>query len=306
MGDGAQTSGAPEFSIVIPSRDRPAQLRRCLAALTRLENPRDQFEVIVVDDGSREPYDRVIAEFTEAIPLRTLRLEGGGPGQARNAGVSVARGRFVALTDDDCEPAPDWITRLGGVLRRQPDALAGGRTVNAIPENLCSEASQVLLSYLYDYYHAGGHEMRFFASCNFALSAEAYRKGGGFDPRFRLAGGEDRDFCDRWTVSGKPMVYVRDAVVHHSHRLNLRGFLRQHFTYGRGAWHFHKARADRGAGPVRVEPLSFLTGMLAYPFKGKCARRPLAVSLLIGASVGMNALGYFHERSGARNSGQTK
>lgn len=306
MGDGAQTSGAPEFSIVIPSRDRPAQLRTCLAALARLENPRDQFEVIVVDDGSREPYDRVIAEFTGAIPLRDLRLEGGGPGQARNAGVSIARGRFVALTDDDCAPAPDWITKLAAALWRQPDALAGGRTINAIPDNVCSEASQVLISYLYDYYHSGEHETRFFTSCNFALSAGAYRRNGGFDSRFRLAGGEDRDFCDRWTAAGGPMVYVRDAVVHHSHHLSLSGFLRQHFTYGRGAWHFHRARAERGCGPVRVEPLTFLTGMLAYPFKDKSARRPLASSLLIGASVGMNALGYFHERFHARNSGQTK
>lgn len=297
--------GSPEFSIVIPSRDRPAQLQLCLAALERLETPRDQFEVIVVDDGSREPYDKVVAGFVAAMQLRLVRRDGNGPGQARNAGVSIARGRFVALTDDDCAPAPDWITRLGEVLRRQPDALAGGRTVNAIPENLCSEASQVLISYLYSYYNTGEHETRFFASCNFALSAEAYRQCGGFDVRFRLAGGEDRDFCDRWTASGKPMVYVREAVVRHSHRLSLMGFLRQHYTYGRGAWHFHRARAERGSGPVPVEPLPFLTGMLAYPFKDKSVRRPLAVSLLIGASVAMNAVGYFHERFQAGNFDQT-
>ncbi len=305
MAKGGQMPVAPEFSVVIPSRDRPAQLRRCLAALAQLENPRDQFEVIVVDDGSRQPYDHVVAEFSDAMQLRLLRRGGNGPGQARNAGVSIALGRFVALTDDDCAPAPDWISRLGDALRQQPDALAGGRIVNAIPENACSEASQVLISYLYDYFSTGERETRFFASCNFALRAELYRQTGGFHPRFRLAGGEDRDFCDRWTAPGKRMVYVGDAVVRHLHHLNLPGFLRQHFTYGRGAWHFHNARAERGSGRVPVEPLSFVTGMLARPFREPNVRWPLAVSLLIGSSVAMNALGYFHERFQAGNSDQT-
>jgi glycosyltransferase involved in cell wall biosynthesis len=305
MSNSGNGDDAPEFSIVVPSRDRPNQLRDCLAALARLETPKEQFEVIVVDDGSREPYAGMLAGLSGGIKIRSVRLEGGGPGQARNAGAAVARGRFIALTDDDCEPEPNWLARLGSVLRDQPDALAGGRTVNAIPGSLCSEASQELISYLYDYYSSGKHENRFFASCNFALSTELYRQAGGFDPRFRLAGGEDRDFCARWSESGRPMVYVREALVNHSHRLTLTSFLRQHFAYGRGAWHFHKARAERGAGPVRIEPLPFLTGMLAYPFKVPARHWPLAVSALIGTSVVMNALGYFRERWGQRNHDQT-
>jgi GT2 family glycosyltransferase len=289
--------------MVIPSRDRPVELQRCLEAISRLENPADQFEVIVVDDGSREPYDRLIATFSGLMNLRCLRQAGTGPGQARNAGVAAARGRFVALTDDDCAPAPDWLIRLGAVLSGQPDALAGGRTINTLPENPCSEASQVLLSYLYDYYDTGEHETRFFASCNVALSTDLFRQTGGFDARFTLAGGEDRDLCDRWTSSGRPMVYVKDAVVHHAHNLTIGRFLQQHFTYGRGAWHFHRARLDRGLGKVRVEPLSFLSGMLRRPFQEPTVRRPATVSLLIGTSVVVNALGYFHERFQARNGG---
>lgn len=305
VADGDHMPDSPEFSVVIPSRDRPAQLRRCLSALEQLETPKDQFEVIVVDDGSRDHYDGLLSDFSSTLQLRFLRRDGSGPGQARNAGVSIAQGRFIALTDDDCAPAPDWITQLGNVLRHQPDALAGGRTVNAIPDNPCSEASQVLIFYLYDYYNTGEHETRFFASCNVALTADLYRQTGGFHRRFRLAGGEDRDFCDRWTASGRPMVYVREAVVHHSHHLSLAGFLRQHFTYGRGAWHFHTARAARGSGRVPIEPLPFFVGMLASPFREPSVRRPLTVSVLIGASVVANALGFYHEQFHTRNPGQT-
>ena len=300
-----QAPDAPprEFSIVIPSRDRPAQLRRCLEALTRLDTPREAYEVIVVDDGSREPYADWIGEYSDRLNLRCLRRDGNGPGQARNAGVAEARGRFVALTDDDCEPAPDWLERFALVLRANPQAMAGGRTVNVLTGNLCSEASQTLISYLYDYYARIGSSNRFFTSCNFAMAAGLYRQIGGFDARFRLAGGEDRDFCDRWAEAGFGMEYVPGAVVHHAHHLSLRGFLRQHFTYGRGAMHFHDARASRGGPPVAVEPLAFFTGMLAWPFKQPGLRYRAAVSALIGMSVAMNILGFAYERwSGPRAS----
>ncbi|MBE0659376.1 MAG: glycosyltransferase [Bryobacteraceae bacterium] len=293
-----QTPDAPpcEFSIVIPSRDRPAQLRRCLDALARLDTPREAFEVIVVDDGSREPYADWIGEYAGRLSLRCLRRDGSGPGRARNAGVAEARGRFVALTDDDCEPAPDWLDRFANVLRANPQAMAGGLTVNVLSGNICSEASQTLISYLYDYYARTGSSNRFFTSCNFAMDAGLYRQIGGFDARFRLAGGEDRDFCDRWAEAGFGMEYAPGAVVHHAHHLTLRGFLRQHFTYGRGAMHFHDARASRGGPPVAVEPPAFFTGMLAWPFKQPGLRYRAAISALIGMSVAMNILGFVYER----------
>ena len=280
-----------EFSVVIPSRDRPAQLKRCLAALSAIEPPAGGFEVIVVDDGSRAPY--APGEFPRDLPIRWLRRDGGGPGQARNAGVVEALGTFVALTDDDCAPAADWLARLGAALRRRPDALVGGRTINSLPENAFAQASHLLLDYLYDYY-GDTNANRFFASCNFALRRDLYLELGGFSPRFRLAGGEDRDFCARWTASGRSLTFAPDAVVHHAHSLTPRGFVRQHFTYGRGAWHFHCARAARGEGQMRIEPPGFYAGMLRTPF-GK-ARRPLWVSGLIAASVALNAAGYFRER----------
>lgn len=230
------------------------------------------------------------------MQIACIRREGGGPGQARNAGVAVARGRFVALTDDDCEPAPDWLNRFEQALESNPSAMAGGCTVNILKDNTCSEASQTLINYLYDYYARTGSSNRFFTSCNFALECTLYRLIGGFDARFRLAGGEDRDFCDRFAEAGYPLVYVPEAIVHHSHHLSLRAFLRQHFTYGRGALYFHQARAGRGGPPVAVEPLSFFTGMLVWPLKQPDLRHRAAISMLIGVSVAMNVLGFAYER----------
>lgn len=305
MIDSAPPARRPEFSVVVPSRNRPAQLRRCLGALSRLETPKSHYEVIVVDDGSAEPYESWVNQLNAAMAVRCMRLNGRGPGQARNAGAEAARGRFIALTDDDCEPAPDWLDRIEVALRQNPDAMVGGRTVNVLSGNVCSEASQTLIGYLYDYYVRSGSTNRFFASCNIAMRTELYRRCGGFDLRFRLAGGEDRDFCDRWTSSGLGLLYLPEAVVYHSHRLTLAGFLRQHFTYGRGAWHFHRARAERGGPPVAMEPREFFTGMLAWPFSRPRLSRRMTISILMGVSVGMNILGYAYERWLSRRPART-
>lgn len=296
MSESRDGAAAPEFSIVIPSRDRPDRLRKCLQSLARQTIGNSGFEIVVVDDGSREPYGVWVQQAAEGMSVRCLRLEGRGPGQARNAGVDAARGRFVALTDDDCEPAADWLERFGAALRSRPGVLAGGRTVNTLRENVFSEASQTLISYLYDYYARSGSTNRFFTSCNFAMQTDLYTACGGFDPRFRLAGGEDRDFCDRWAETGLELEYLPDAVVYHSHHLTLKGFLRQHFTYGRGAWHFRRARAERGGQPVAMEPREFFTGMLVWPFRQEGLKKRVTISILIGVSLGMNILGYVYER----------
>lgn len=288
---------APEFSVVIPSRNRPAQLRLCLDALARLDTVPESYEVIVVDDGSTPPYSCWLPEFDGRLNLQLLRREGGGPGLARNAGADLARGRFLALTDDDCLPDPAWLNQFGVVLRSNPHALAGGLTVNALTSNVFSQSSQSLIDYLYDYYARVPSTNRFFTSCNFALSAALYRQLGGFDPAFPLAGGEDRDFCDRWTTASYSLVHVPAAIVRHAHHLSFAAFLRQHFTYGRGAVHFRLARARRGGPPVAAEPLPFFAGMLAWPFKQPQLKRPAVTSLLIAMTVVMNILGFAFERA---------
>ena len=93
---------APTFSIVIPTFARSALLRRCLDGMTRLEATAFLFEVIVVDDGGPEPLDSLIASYADRLDLRLIRQSRAGPAAARNAGVALARGRFLAFIDDDC------------------------------------------------------------------------------------------------------------------------------------------------------------------------------------------------------------
>jgi len=290
----------PVFSIVIPTYSRPRQLSDCLEALVHLDYPQDLYEVVIVDDGSpRLPEDEV-ARYRHTLDLKLIAQDHAGPAVARNTGAEAAEGDTLAFTDDDCRPDPHWLRALAARMREVPGAAVGGRTVNALPNNPCSSASQLLVSYLCAYYGSRDERGAFFASNNLAVPAESFHTSGGFDSRFPLAAGEDRDFCDRWVQGGHALVYAPEAIIYHEHALNLLSFLRQHFRYGRGALRFHQARAERGAERMGLEPLSFYVGMLRSPCSE--SRGPgttlLLLSLLL-LSQAANAGGFAWEMARA-------
>jgi len=285
----------PTFSIIIATRDRPAQLGECLQALSRIEYPRERLEVIVVDDGSATPLDTVVQGWPGQSELVLLAQSGAGPAAARNRGLAQARGEYVAFTDDDCRPAPDWLARLAAGLEHAPGRAIGGRTVNAMPANPYSEASQMLISYLYHYYNRDPEDVRFLTTNNLALPAALLRDLGGLDATYTRAAAEDRELCDRWLQRGLRLTYAPDAVVYHAHWLTLRTFWQQHVTYGRGAFRYRLARAARRRGPVRVEPLPFYTNLLAYPFVRHRGRRAWVLATLLALSQVANAAGFVAE-----------
>lgn len=287
---------SPSFSIVIPTYNRPDRLDSCLRAVAELRYDPERLEVLVVDDGT-EQIDRVRAVLDDhggRLRVELLEQTHRGPAAARNLGASRATGRFLAFTDDDCRVDPGWLRALEVHLESTPRGIVGGRTVNALVDNVCAEASQALVSYLYGYYERRGNP--FIASNNIALARDLFGRLGGFDERFPLAGGEDREFCDRAARSGCDLILVRDAVVNHHHALSFASFVRQHVHYGRGACHFHQIRAGRAGGRIRLEPPSFYVDLVRYPLTAREVRHRVRACLLMLVSQVANAGGFFAER----------
>src|SRR5262249_56177777 len=107
------SSMPPFFSVAVPPLGRVTKPSPLIVALERQTLPLDRFEVIVVFDGV-EPAS-AIQSALEALGARILRLEArSGPPAARNRGAALARGEFLAWTEDDVVPEPDWLERAAG------------------------------------------------------------------------------------------------------------------------------------------------------------------------------------------------
>ena len=260
------------ISIVIPTYDRPAALARCLDGVAAMTGVPEDLEVIVVNDGGT-PVTALIERPCGQLDLTVVAQSHGGPAAARNAGLACARRPFVAFLDDDCVPGTGWIAALAARFAAVPDAAVGGRTLNALPANPFSTASQLLMDYLYAHHNGDDGRVRFLASNNLAFPRDALRAIGGFDASFPRAAGEDRELCDRWRHCGHRMTFAPEAVVHHAHPLGPRTFWRQHFDYGRGACAFRRARLRRDGGRVSFESARFYANLVRAPFARTASAR---------------------------------
>ena len=251
-------SDPPSFSVVVPAYNRPAPIRRCVAALAALAYPRDRFEVVVVDDGSATPLEPEIrAAAAEADPagglrLRVVRQENAGPAAARNRGAAEATGRYLAFTDDDCVPRPDWLARFADRLAHEPDLMLGGAFINGLPGNAAAAASHVVIGLIYELGQKLGHGTGpdatwLFVTANLCVPREAFLTVGGFDESFPLAAGEDFDFCHHFQFAGHRAAWCPQAAIDHFHPMTTRAFWRQHFGYGRGSLQF-RVRATQRRG----------------------------------------------------------
>ncbi len=290
---------SPSFSIVVPTYSRPRELAACLEALAGLSDDRGRFEVIVVDDGSACPPRPEVDAVSDRLEIILLSQRNAGPAAARNAGAARAQGEWVAFTDDDCAPAPDWLERLAARFAASPDRVVGGRTVNSLPDNPYSTASQLVIEAIYAHYNAEVDRARFFTTNNVALPTAAFASLGGFDTTFPLAAGEDREFSDRCERAGIGMTYAPEAVVLHAHDLTLRALWRQHFNYGRGTSFFHRARARRGEGRVAAEP-NLHAELLRAPLRQPSRRVRLEALVLLTQAA--YAAGFAAEELRARSS----
>jgi len=116
-----KAQAGPRLSVIVPTFERPSLLEKAYASLAN--QTFGDFEILVVDDASRDATPQKIAELVERDPrVRSLRLEKNvGPGAARNAALALCRGELVALLDDDDYAAPDRFARQIALLDERPD-----------------------------------------------------------------------------------------------------------------------------------------------------------------------------------------
>ena len=244
------------MSVVVPTRDRPQALSRCLDALDA-QSLADRLEVIVVDDGSQADDEtaRVVGLHSRA---RLLRQSGVGPAAARNAGASEAGGVFLCFTDDDCEPDRNWVERLVESLRGGADAVAGKTLARG---GALASASELIARAPAAAPPPAGSDLAFAPSNNLACTKAAF-EATPFDESYPQAAGEDREWCARLLAGGHVLRSEPAARLVHNQELTFGRFLRQQARYGQGAFRFRHRSGERRP----LEPPAFYRALLERAF----------------------------------------
>jgi len=221
----AATEICPRFSVVVCTYNGSRTLRECLARLQQLPYP--DYEVIVVDDGSRDDSVAIAREF----PVRLISTPNQGLSAARNVGMEAATGEVIVYLDDDAYPDPHWLAYLGAMFRSTTHAAAGGPNIAPAGDGAIAECVvnapggpvHVLLS---------DTEAEHIPGCNFAVRKSCLQAIGGFDPQFRAAG-DDVDVCWRLQQRGWTIGFSPAAVVWHHRRNSIRNYWKQQQGYGK-------------------------------------------------------------------------
>jgi glycosyltransferase involved in cell wall biosynthesis len=176
-----------QLSIVVTTYNRATQLARLLEALER-QSAIDEFELIVVDDGSADETASVLAASRD-YPLRTSHQANAGPASARNAGILAATGEYVLFIDDDVIPSDDLAERHLAAQRTRPGVVIGRMLAHRRRQPVWSAWESRVLEKQYGEIQAGAWPptARQFFTANASVPRADLLGVGLFDPSFPRA-----------------------------------------------------------------------------------------------------------------------
>ena len=215
----------PFISVVVCSYNGARTIRDCMEGLQKLNYP--HFEVIVVDDGSRDNLCEIVREY----PVRLISTSNKGLSSARNTGMYHAKGEIIAYIDDDAYPDPHWLDYLAYAYITSTHASIGGPNLAPADDgpiatcvaNAPGGPVHVLIS---------DEVAEHIPGCNLSVKKEVLMAIGGFDPIFRSAG-DDVDVCWRIQKAGYTIGFHPSALVWHHRRNSLTNYWKQQKGYGK-------------------------------------------------------------------------
>ena len=236
MPNSQATLHTPRLSLLVPTYERPDLVAQLLGRLDDQTLAHDQFELILVDDGSSQPVAVDADAHTFAVTV--LRQENAGPGAARNLGLEHCRAPLTLILNDDAVPAPDLCEK-----HLEAHAAASGKvavlgTFAFNERALQSAFTQLLAStdLLFGFPHlvdGGLHHWAYFWTCNISLPTRALRDIGGFDAqRFDRAIVEDVELGYRLQAQGYQVLHRADAICEHDHALSAADYFRRAVDLG--------------------------------------------------------------------------
>lgn len=264
------------LTVVVPTYNRSELLGRALRGLLDQTLPAEEYEIVVVDDGSTDATPQVVAAVgAPESRLRYLRQENQGPAAARNYGTREAKGNIILFTGDDCLPDRKLLEVHLQTHARKGDVGVIG-LVAWHPElevtpfmSFLEEGVQFGFKHIRDPEHA---PFWCFYTSNCSVQKHRLEEVGGFDTGFPAAAFEDIELAYRMQQRGLRLVYRSAAVTYHHHATTLERYLARQRLAGQAAvvfWRKHPELSKKLGIEAAAQPYTvarFYHAMLEYTY----------------------------------------
>lgn len=223
----------PLASVIVPVYNGAATIERCLNALAEQTIAADRYEIIVVNDGSKDQTTATVAAWAQVHPqvhCHIVEQKNQGPAAARNHGAKEARSALLLFTDADCSPRPDWIAVMCAAFADESVVGAKGAYLTK-QQALAPRFVQAEYEDRYDRMR-DQPQIDFIDTYSAGYRRDIFLANDGFDTTFTTASVEDQEFSFRLAQKGYRLIFVPEARVYHLHDADLREYARRKYYIG--------------------------------------------------------------------------
>ncbi len=267
------------------------ELKELIASVQKFDFPKEDFELLISDDGSNDGTKEYVTQNDFGFNLRYIYQENKGPGEARNHGMREAKGDYFIYIDSDCIIPPDYLKKVDNyIAQNQVDAFGGPDTFHPSFPPLLKAINYSMTSFIGTGGTRGSKKSvtKFYPrSFNMGVSRKVFETIGGMN---KLRHGQDMDLSARIYEAGFRVGLIADAFVYHKRRTSLRKFFKQIFNWGIAR--INLGRSHEGMlKPIHLAPafivFALLLVIILSLFFG------FAQKLLALAGLGMILVGLF-------------
>ena len=223
-----QLTDIKRFSVIIPAYNSQKTLFSCIESIEDQSLSKENYEVIVVDDGSTDSTAKIARQFN----VNYIHQANQGPAAARNKGAGEAKGDIILFTDSDCIPDHYWIQQMTRPFSA-PDVVAVKGAYKTRQRELAARFAQAEFEDRYDLLKKSS-TIDMIDTYSAAFRKDVFLNIGGFDQSFPVANNEDTDLSYRLAAKGYKLVFNQGAFVYHTHPDSFLKYLKLKFR--RGYW----------------------------------------------------------------------
>jgi len=215
-----------KVSVIVPAYNAEKTIELCINSLLNQNYPKNKYEIIIIDDGSKDKTKNIIKNFKK---IRLIERSHKGPSVARNSGAKRSKNEYILFIDSDCIAPKNWIKNIIKPFEDKDVIAVSGTYKTKNKDKLIAR----FVGYEIEERHKKlNREIDFVSTFSAAYRRKIYLKVGGLDEKFTRASADDTSLSFKLDRLGKKMIFEPKAYVYHHHPDNLKIYLRKKFWMG--------------------------------------------------------------------------